>query len=171
MNKLALGVCFGLLFQGTCFTQCNDLASSNFPRSQTDIIGALPSDQQSDKLRQLFFEARNSTKKPIRFTRLPPNVPNTSAVETAKDAEAVALRQNLDRQNCQKQISQSEVNPNLFQKRPPEMIMVSSPLVVTVGQELQPDGRTHILVERALSNSISKPTGPTMVGEVARLVG
>jgi hypothetical protein len=96
MNKLVIVAFFGLLFQGICRTQCIDLSASNFPRLPTDIIGALPAEQQSVKLRQLFLEARDSAKKPIRFTELPIGVPNTSAVETTKDEEVVALRQGLD---------------------------------------------------------------------------
>ena len=92
-------------FQETCCTQCGPLPSSSLPDSPTDVVGALPPDQRSSKLRRLFLEARRSARRPIRFTQLPAVVNNGSAVETTNEEEVVALRQNLDHQQKENAIA------------------------------------------------------------------
>jgi IrrE N-terminal-like domain len=84
-------------FQPAPESLCGSLsATSEFPNLPGDSVGALPPDLVSTMLSRLFDEARKSTSRSIRFTQLPPGVPNTSAVETTISEYVVALRTGLD---------------------------------------------------------------------------
>ncbi len=85
---------FGL--QEVSLTQRGNLSRSDFPDLPTDTVGALPSNQRSQRLLRVFREARRSTKLPIRFTELPDGAINTSVVETTDEERIVAVRQDLD---------------------------------------------------------------------------
>jgi hypothetical protein len=85
---------------------CGNLsASSDYPKLPTDSVGALPPDLVSRPLSRLFDKARKSTPRSIRFTQLPPGVPNTSAVETTISEYVVALRTNLDEEQRENSVA------------------------------------------------------------------
>jgi hypothetical protein len=87
-------IAFGL--QEVSPTQSGNLPPSDFPDLPTDTVGALPSNQRSERLLRVFREASHSTKLPIRFTELPEVAINTSVLETTDEEQIVALRQDLN---------------------------------------------------------------------------
>ena len=87
-------IAFGL--QEVSLTQSGNLPPYDFPDLPTDTVGALPSNQRSERLLRVFREASHSTKLPIRFTELPEVAINTSVLETTDEEQIVASRQDLN---------------------------------------------------------------------------
>jgi hypothetical protein len=96
MKLLWYIILIGFGLQEISPTQGGNLPPSDFPALPTDTIGALPSNQRSQRLLRVFREASRSTKLPIRFTELPEGAINTSVVETTDEEQIVALRQDLN---------------------------------------------------------------------------
>ncbi len=80
------------LLDPNVWPQCTPPASSSFPKLQDDVVGALPPGQRSRRLLKLFGQAQLAAKHPIRFTKLPSQVKNTSATENAATDPCDPLR-------------------------------------------------------------------------------
>jgi hypothetical protein len=98
MKLLCYVLLIGFGLQEVSLAQSGNLPPSDFPDLPTDTVGALPSNQRSQRLLSVFREASRSTKLPIRFTELPEGAINTSVVETTDEERIVAVRQDLNHQ-------------------------------------------------------------------------
>jgi hypothetical protein len=96
MRLLSYVLLIGFGLQEVSHAQRVNLPRSDFPDLPTDTVGALPSNQRSQRLLRVFREASRSTKLPIRFTELLEGAINTSVVETTAEERIVAVRQDLD---------------------------------------------------------------------------
>lgn len=86
-------------------TQSGAVLPTNFPALPTDTVGSLPPTQRSPHLLGVFREASHSTKLPIRFTKLPEGVRNTSLIATTVKEKIVALRQDLNHEQAENAIA------------------------------------------------------------------
>jgi hypothetical protein len=53
--------------------KCQHASSNPWPKQPSDVVNALPPDQSSERIKQLFDMAKRSTNLPIRFVILAPN--------------------------------------------------------------------------------------------------
>jgi len=75
--------------------QCPRDTSSPFPKLSSDQVGALPSNQTPQRIKDLFDRAKRSSSLPIRFTRLAADADNTSEVEVTKKEIVISIAHEL----------------------------------------------------------------------------